>query len=143
MFRAEPFHEDHGNKLLEEPMNKGLLSDCFDGYLTALRVQTVSRTFFVNDEIVCVAGITHMWAGRGYLWMILSENIKKYPVQTYRGLRSYLKSLPYNRVEMDVPVKTEFDDRRARFMGFKLECPFARSYSPSGEDRALYAWVRD
>lgn len=143
MFKAVPFQEIHAEPLLLENINKGITDGMFEGYLTALRQQTESYTFMVNDDVIAVAGIAKLWAGRGYLWMILSENIKKHPVESYRGLRKFLYKMPYRRVEMDVPINTEFDDRRARFMGFRLECSYARSYSPTGEDRAIYAWVRD
>lgn len=143
MFKVVPFEEIHAEPLIREEINKDTPREFFEGHLTELKQNTMSYTFMVGDDIVAVGGIAKLWEGRGYIWLIFSEKLKKHPVAAYRGMKAFLKKQPYRRLELDTPTNRRFDDRRARFMGFKLECPFAKSYYPNGEDRALYSWVRE
>lgn len=143
MFEIIRFEPEHVIPLIAQPMNTKLQHWYDSGYAAQLRQHTVCFTGRVNGEVMMCAGIAPLWKSRGYLWVVLSENIKAHSVSVYRGARKWLKVQPYNRIEMDSPVDFELGHRRAEWLGFKLEIPVAKKYLPDGSDASVYAWVRE
>ncbi len=143
MFEIVPLELAQLKSLVDEPMNAELSGWWETGAAKKLWEQTESFAILVDGEVMVCGGICPMWVGRGYLWTVLSEKIKQKPVSVYRGIKAALKEQPYRRIEMDVPVNHEIAHRRAKLLGFTLECPEARGYLPNGEARSIYAWVRE
>ena len=143
MFRVYDFEPEHICPLIVQPMNKELADWYENGTAEKLKKKTKAFTGAIGDEIMICFGAMPLWKKRGALWTILSQNIRKHSVAVYRGLRQAIEEQPwFDRIEMDVPIDLKIAHKRARFMGFELECARARKFSPEGEDRALYAWVR-
>ncbi len=144
MLEARPAELVHLEALVNEPMNHGLESWFKDGNAAMLIENTDAFSFFVNGELVMSGGLCRLWTGRAYLWTVLSEKIKQHSITVYRNLKRYLNNQKvYNRIEMDIPLDLEIAHKRAKFLGFTLECALAKSFSPNGEPRSLYAWVRE
>lgn len=142
MFDVIKFEAEHIKEMVKEPMNAHL-SDWYEsGRAKFLQENTEGFSVVINEVPVLCGGIVPLWVGRGYLWTVLSDKIKNHSITVYRGLKKALLEQPYRRIEMDVPVDFELAHRRARFLGFTLECARAKGYLPDGSDRALYAWVR-
>lgn len=142
MFKLKRMDINELLSLAKEPMNK-TLRDWDEAHAESLRDSTLAFTGLVNDELVFCFGLTPLWNKRGYLWVVLSERIKYHGTAVYRNVKKLLDEQQlFDRIEMDSPVDFELGHRRALFLGFKLECARAKKYSPLGEDKALYAWVR-
>lgn len=143
MFDLVKLEMDHIKELMKEPINAEHAEWFESGQAELLQKESESFAILINGSPMVCGGIIPLWKGRGYLWTILSEKIKEHSVAVYRGVRLALKEQPYSRLEMDVPVDLDIAHRRAKFLGFSLECARAKKYSPSGIDRSLYAWVRE
>src|SRR3990167_6399619 len=144
MFRVARFDVEDVKPLLAEPMNAHLSAWVSDDYKYAksLGERSVALTVLAGGVVMMCAFIVEIWKGRGYLVIVLSENIKEHPVSVYRGLKNFLKSLPYNRLEFDSPCGFTLGHRIAKFLGFELMCERARRYLQDGRDAAVYEWVR-
>ncbi len=144
MFKVVKCEVEHIKELIKEPMNHDLKDWENSGQPEKLVELTEAYTFLVGDQVMMTAGIVDMWKGRGYTWSVFSERVKDCPVTFYRGFRKWLHTAhSYRRLEMDTPVGFEIGRKRAAYLGFKLETPLARKYSPNGNDAEIYAWVRE
>ncbi|HEC61757.1 MAG TPA: N-acetyltransferase [bacterium] len=97
-----------------------------------------------DGEIVFCCGIHDMWPGVGEIWAVFSPLAKKYP-HTWIVAKHLLDITfkDYVRLQaaldpVDCPEAIRFDER----LGFKPEGLMKR-YGPRGEDRVMYALVRE
>jgi hypothetical protein len=145
MFDIVDMTYEHLEHLLNQKMNANvLLRDGFSNEtVTRLRTYSDAKAGLIAGEPMVCAGITKLWTGRGHLWCVLSEKIVDHPITVFRGMRRYLNSQPFNRVEMDNPFGFTKGHKRALMLGFEIQCLLARKYLPGGGDASTYAWVRD
>ncbi len=132
MFEFIPMTREHVLSLMPD----------FSWDLDQLVKAPYSRTGIYNGKIMVCGGVVELWANRAYAWTIFNEGTKAEFVPTFRAIRRFLKEQPFKRVEMAIPVGLVNAQRRAKMLGFKLECPYAESFLPGGQDCALYALVR-
>lgn len=142
MFELTPLQPEHIQAVLKEPLN------CDQAEWPAAKIlymckQPYSFTGLVENDIVICGGLVEYWANRAHLWTLFSKNYLKHPIACFRGMKKFLEDQPFNRVEMDTPTDLALAHRRARLLGFQLECKIARRYSERGENKSLYSWVRD
>ena len=92
--------------------------------------------------MVC-GGVIKLWEGRGCVWTVFNEESKGCFVPVFRGIKEFLRlqRQVFRRLEIAVPTGFEMGHRRALLLGFKVECGFAESYLPSGEDCVLYSLI--
>lgn len=97
-----------------------------------------------QDRIVFCCGIHNMWTGVGEIWAVFSPLAKKYP-HTWIVAKELLEInfKDYVRLQAaldpeDCPESIRFDER----LGFKPEGTLKR-YGPHGEDRVMYALVKE
>ncbi len=143
MFKITPLEVDHINSVLNEPMNQDITWWRESGRINVLANLPFSFAGLVNGEIVVIGGLIELWKNRAHLWTVFSKTYEKYPVATFRGMREFLEAQPFDRIEIDTPTDVEKIHRRARMLGFQLECRIARRFSERGESRTLYSWVRN
>ena len=143
MFEIKRFKAEDVIPLIYEPMNAHLRNWYDDGTARKLENDTKAFTGRIDNEVMACGGVVDMWAGRGYLWFVLSEKIKDHSISVYRGAKKWLRELNYRRLEMDVPLDMELAHRRAIMLGFYCETPYARQYLPSGRDASIYVMVRN
>lgn len=144
MCKLEAFKLEHIRPLLSEGMNSSLGHWSADDYAFPkhLAENSFAATGLVNDEPVFCGFVIEIWTGRGYLVSVLSEKIKEHAVSAHRLMREFIKSQPYQRLEMDSPVSFILGHRRAKLLGFEIMCPVAKKYLPDGGDASIYSWVR-
>jgi len=95
---------------------------------------------------VFCCGIHNMWPGVGEIWAVFSPLAKKYPdtwIIARQLLNQYFSQNGYVRLQAaldpeECPESIRFDER----LGFKPEGTL-RNYGPHGEDRIMYALVKD
>jgi len=99
-----------------------------------------------ENRIVFCCGIHDLWPGVGEIWAVFSPLSKKYPdtwIVARDLLNQHFSQNGYVRLQaaldpVDCPESIRFDER----LGFKAE-GLMRRYGPHGEDRILYALVKD
>lgn len=141
MFDLVPFKKEHLEPLAKQQINSYLPEWVRTGHAASME-KTFAFTGFVSGEIMVCGGITHLWTGRGELWSIFSETCKTNFLPTFRGIQKFLDNVPYVRVETAIPCDFSVGHRRARLLGFELECPRARHYLPNGNDCSLYVRIK-
>lgn len=141
MFEFVQFKKEHLTPLLDQPTNAHLRSWIQNGNADIMEKQ-FSRTLLADGVPLICGGVTQYWEGRGQVWTIFNENCKANFLPVFRVIRRFLAEQPCRRLEMCVPVDLEKGHRRARMLGFKLECPLAPKYLPDGSDCSLYSLVR-
>ncbi len=138
------FKASHLDSIIDQPMNCGLKAWFLNGPAQHLE-KTESVTIMVKNEVMGCGGITPYWEGRGQLWGMFNENSKTNFVPVFRLMKHWLNyqvEHKYRRLELSVTPELEIAHRRAKLLGFKLECARAKHYLPSGDDCALYSMVR-
>jgi len=143
-FQLIQYKAEHVLPLVEQPMNSDI-RDSYIGGLAQLLETHPSMTGIMNGRPMVCGGVIKMWEGRGCVWTVFNEESRTCFVPVFRGIRKFLAQQmeEYNRLEMAVPVSFEIGHRRAKMLGFKVECHLARKFLPSGEDCVLYSMVRD
>ncbi len=142
MFEITPLQPDHLLSVLKDPLNEDQ-GEWPTNKIVYMCKQPYSFTGLVGNDVVICGGLVEYWTNRAHLWTLFSKNYLKHPVACFRGMKSFLECQPFNRVEMDTPTDLDIAHRRAKLLGFQLECRIARHYNEIGEDRSLYSWVRD
>lgn len=144
MFNVQAFDIHDVIPLLNQPMNEPYMAWKVDNYayVGQLWENSHALTGRVDDQVMVCAFFVEIWPGRAYMASIFSEKTAEHPVQVYRGMKSLIPALGYDRIEFDCPMDLEIAHRRAKFMGFDVMCDRARKYSPDGSDAKLFEWVR-
>ena len=143
-FQLIPYRAEHVLPLVEQAMNSDI-RESYTGGLAQILETTPSVTGLMHGVPMVCGGVIKMWEGRGCVWTVFNEESRDCFVPVFRGIRKFLdgQMREYNRLEMAIPVSFEIGHRRARMLGFKVECHLARKFLPSGEDCVLYSMVRD
>lgn len=101
-----------------------------------------SYTLFVDDKIVCCAGIIPIWTGRYMLWSSISKNIGSsgMVILTKVG-RRFLNTIS-GRIEAYVIDGHDSGHRYMKMLGFHLETPNKMEMvMPNGSAGYLYARI--
>jgi len=101
----------------------------------------------LQGEIVFCCGVHDFWPGVGEVWASFSPLARRYP-HTLQAIKWVLhelcfKKFNYRRIQavvgLDDNAAIRFDEKH---LGFKKE-GIMRRYGPHGEDRILYALLRE
>jgi len=143
-FQLIPYRAEHVFPLLEQGINADI-KESYLGGLASLLEQQESVTGVVNGSPMVCGGVIKLWEGRGCVWTVFNEDAKECFVPVFRGIKSFLDQQLklYNRLEISVPVDFELGHRRAKLLGFEVECALARKFLPSGSDCVLYSMIRE
>jgi hypothetical protein len=145
MFDIVPYKAEHVLPMLDQASNTHLKTMYENGLAKFLESQEKSMTgLWFGKPMVC-GGVAQLWEGRGVVWTVFNEESKNHFIPVFRGIRAYLKHqlLFYRRLELSVPVDFDIGHRRARMLGFQLECEKAKAFLPDGTDCSLYVMLRD
>lgn len=134
-----PFKREHLKNILIQNRQED-----FQELLTPLLMRQLEKggyTALDGDEVVACAGTTELTPNRALAWAYISKDVGPRMLQVTKAVKRYLSIAPYRRIEMDVDCEFPEAHRWARMLGFELECPRRRAYTPDGRDCALYARV--
>lgn len=140
MCKIVPFKKEHLEPLMLEKLNANLPQWIRLGRAEQME-KLDSHTVIIDGEVMMCFGFVEHWEGRAGLWNFFSEKSAKHPVAIYRAFKRALDSRPYKRIEVSVPRSFPSAIKRAKLLGFEVECEVARSYFPNGEDSTLLARV--
>lgn len=145
MFDIVNLQVKHLAQMAEEPMNE-FVKLWPPEVLKSWEESGRSFSGFVNGQLMVCVGLAEYWDGRAHIWAVFSERAERPFVAVFRGMQKFLDSQPYRRLEMDIPIGKDFTEvalRRARLLGFEVECYMAKHYLPSGNDAILLSRVRE
>ena len=138
MIHVEPVRAEHMIALHDVQPKMGITID------RAFQFEEMGGNYavFDDDRLLCVGGLVERHPGCGYAWSILTEQWKKYVLPISRLVRQRLNEADFHRIEATVEHGFVEGQRWMRTLGFQLECPRMRKWSPEGDDYALYARVK-
>lgn len=137
-----PFKREHLRNMILQQRQRGmelLLND----ELYAVMENPASFTGIDGDEVLVCAGVLEVAPGRGQAWAYVSDNVGSRMTEITYAARRYFQIAPYRRIEADVDCNFEAAHRWVRLLGFEMEAPRRKSFTPDGRDCALYARVRN
>lgn len=140
MFEIVPLKKEHLLAIADQPANNFIYKWIENGH-----ADEMTKTGFagiMNNEVMICGGTIELWSNRAQVWSVFSDRSKNCFLPIFRGVRRFLYSQPFRRLEFSVPVNLDLAHRRAKLLGFKMECALAEKYLPNGDDCALYALVR-
>lgn len=146
MFELIKFKEEHLRPLVGQSSNK-CLPEWFSTGLSKSLESTDSASVVYGGQVLLCGGITKYWTGRGQLWVVFNEDAaRKNFVPAFRGIKKFIDfqiENNYHRIEMSIDYGFKIGERRAKLLGFTLECARAKKYLPDGGDCTLYSLVRN
>lgn len=105
--------------------------------------QYPSHTIWQDGRPIFCGGAVELWAGRFVVWAYVSIDAGAYFLGVHRAVKEFLDALPARRMETAVACDFPQGHRWVRMLGFRMEAERMEAYSPSGEDHALYARVKE
>jgi hypothetical protein len=144
MFKQVPLKKEHMEYLLNQKANfesKYFLLSKLD----MIESDKYSVTGLLDEVPMVCGGVLQYWENRGQVWCIFNEQSKHSFVPVLRGIKKFIDNLPFRRIELSVDCDgpyTEVGVRRAKVLGFDVECLRAKKYLPAGTDCVLMAKVK-
>lgn len=142
MHKIIPFKAEHLAPLLDQSINQDVKAVFLGGFADHLETIGGSATGLVDGKVAVCGGVWKYWENRGQIWTVFNQDYKDNFLPVFRILKEFLDQSNYDRLEMSVPFGFEIGKRRAKLLGFTLECERARKYLPNGVDCALFARVK-
>lgn len=142
MLKAVPYKPEHLTRMRLQEAQEYLTPFLTPELATSL-ASDYSYAAVDGDDVVCCAGLIPMWEGRATAWAYVGKVTPRRFVVLHKMVERFLQMCPFDRVEAAVDVKFEEGHRWVKALGFTLEAPAMRKFSPEGGDSALYARVRD
>jgi len=141
MFKVVPLKKEHIDYLLAQKLNLPV-KDSFTQSMKDGLEKTKSETIMCDDIPMFCGGVIQIWPGRGQIWCLFNEESKPCFLPVFRRIKKFLDNCDFDRMELSVPIGLEVGVRRARMLGFKVECDLARKFLPGGIDCTLFSRVR-
>lgn len=144
MFERVAFRRDHLSEMLKQEINH-YARDFFTN-VNFDKLETLdSFTGLLNGKPVVCGGVVPLWKDRGSIWTVFDESSKECFLPVYRGMKSFIKDAQvfYRRLELSVPCEIEIAVRRAKLLGFTVECERAPMFMPDGRDCTLMRLLRE
>jgi hypothetical protein len=100
------------------------------------------RTIFVDGKPAAVVGLHQPWFGVGEFWSVMSEDVRKAPLEFHRLIERLIaaheKVLQLHRTQMTVRLKYDDGKRWAELLGFRAEGVLIH-YGPDKESHVMFA----
>lgn len=141
-----PLHDAHVRAIRPQPQQVGEAGDVEARVLEVRALAASGPAYAAIDAdgtVLALAGVAHLWDGRGGAWTLLSEDAGRRMVSLTRGIRRYLDGLHYRRLEMYVDAQFAAGRRWAEMLGFVNETPAGMpGFLPNGNTAFMYGRVR-
>lgn len=135
---------EHFEQLLAQEWNKAMRP-----YFTPEAIQRLEQNAYsysiitASGRVVFCGGATVYWPNRCEVWAVFDPKCKREFMAIHSAVKKFLKNLNFRRIEASVVAGFESGERWIKSLGFTLEAPRMRAYTPMGEDCALYALVKE
>lgn len=141
MVTIKPYKAEHLTELMEADANVYLKNVLSPEHLTALQCKWAFSAIDERGRVLCSAGVNELWKERGEAWAIFHPKCKDEFLSIHNAVKRFLTTCPIRRIEAAVKLEFEQGHRWIKALGFQLEAPCLKAYSPDGFDMALYARV--
>jgi hypothetical protein len=141
MVTIKPYEAQHLRELIEAESNVHLKNVLKPEHLLALECNWAFSAIGEDGRVLCSAGVNELWPSRGEAWAVLHPRCKSEFLGIHNAVKRFLLVCPIRRIEAAVKVGFQEGHRWAKALGFELEAPRLKAYSPEGHDMALYARV--
>lgn len=141
MVTIKKYEAAHLTELMEEKANVYLKRVLRPEHLAALENKWAFSAISESGRVLCSAGVSELWPGRGEAWAIFHPECKREFIAIHHAVRRFLTTCSIKRVEAAVRIDFKEGHRWVKALGFELEAPRLKAYSPDGCDMALYARV--
>lgn len=136
------FDPDDIEKLLLQPAQAYLRPMIAGrGYGEAL-AQGEAWTGIEAGRIVACGGVCPLHGFMGNAWAMIAADLKHSFLIVHRVALRVLDAYPASRIEAHIDCGFANGHRWAKALGFELEAPRMRKFTPDGRDAALYARIR-
>lgn len=98
----------------------------------------------VEGEIALCGGVTPRWGNRCEAFAFLDQELcRKHVFAVHRIVKHFLDAMAmqFNRIEATVEVGFIKGEEWVESLGFELEAPCMRNYTPDGKAYSLYARI--
>ena len=142
-YAVEPFEYWHMKAL--ECLAPGDAAGFVFSELTAAQCRYLqtqnSWTLLADTEPVACGGTMEMWPGRHQVWVYTTPTAGRCMVRISRLAKLIIEPI-VGRIESTVRADFKQGHRWAKMMGFEVEAPLMRGYSPRGEDHVGYVRIQ-
>lgn len=139
---VRPFQPDDVEKLVLQPAQAYLrpVVQCaaYGEALARGEAWTAER----DGVVVACGGVAPLFGDTGNAWAMLARDLGHSLSRIHRVASRLLDAYPAQRIEAHVDCDFEEGHRWVRLLGFDLEAPRMRKFTPHGRDAALYARIR-
>lgn len=105
---------------------------------------TFAHTFYIGDTVIAILGCSLLWPGVGEYWTLLSEGIKRAPIEFHKLVKRltdfYIKNLKLRRAYSHVKADYIAGKRWVKSLGYEYEGTM-RSWGKDGSDYEIWARV--
>jgi hypothetical protein len=132
----------------EHVMKMGPLAEIHSGYelspALAVELEAIGGKAAVDDngDVLAIAGIMPRWENVGLAWAWLARGWRKHARRITAEMITGIETAPYHRIEVAVKAGFHRGERWAERLGFELETPLARKWSPDGQDFSIWVKVK-
>lgn len=145
--RIEPFQPKHMAGLAGRLNESQALPDtqCTEEFGQRIAAVGEAYTAFADDgRVMAICGAMPLWANRVHLWAYLATDSGPHMLGITRGVRRFLETSGYVRVEAEVSEGFEAGHRWVRMLGFQCETPNGMAaFFPGGVRGYLYSKVNE
>lgn len=139
---VRPFHPEDIEKLVLQPAQAYLRPLVQSREYGAALAQGEAWTVEGNGLVVACGGVYPLHPQMGCAWAMMATGLRQGFVTVHNVARRLLDAYPAARIEAHVDCDFTNGHRWAQKLGFELEAPRMRKFTPDGRDASLYARVR-
>lgn len=134
---------EHFEQLLAQKENEKMRPYFNEAAIKDLEAREHSYSIITaTGRVIFCGGLSVYWHNRCEAWGVFDHQCREYFVAIHKAVVKFLNELPVRRVEATTYVGFAAGHRWLKLLGFTLEAPLMRAYSPAGADLSLYAKVR-
>lgn len=146
MFTLEPFEPRHLTAFAETAAEINLRRYIEKADLSSLAGNGPAWTGFWNGKPVAAGGFVEVYGPgsiRAVAWAILMRMPKPALRAVHKAARNGLAQAPYRRIEAHVDVRFEASHRWMGMLGFMVETPLKRFWTPEAHSVVEYVMLKD
>lgn len=144
MIEVTKMKSEHFEQLLAQEWNASMRPYFTQANIAALERHEHSYSVITETgRVIFCGGVALYWVGRCEVWGVFDPKCRKEFIAIHNAVKKFLKSLPIRRIEASVQVGFESGHRWIKALGFTMEAPLMRAFTPDGADCSMYALVRE
>lgn len=141
MITVLPFRAEHFARINPEPEQSAKAAPYLSPTIGRALEGPFAWTAAHDGQIIGCAGFANKWVDHWMAWAFVDQSAAPHMLEIVRVARVMRNRWPSGRIEAATPCGFTAGHRFLRLLGFELEAPLMRRYTPDGRDHALYALI--